>query len=204
MRQSEDRTLVQKERESTKEINTEQNEKKEEDEREMEGKDTPDADKDDVVLDEVDEMLSKKLPGDDKDEMGNGMRMRHRSSTLTEDTSLLGKKYIEKYISYFIDFSGLCIQQWNDHPFLHLFFIHFYPIFHLFFILFFINFQSIFYYFSSIFHSIFIPFFLNFFIYFFIDFFIFSFISFIARRQVQSTITIPIAPPSKPCKQHDI
>lgn len=90
IRQSEDRTSVQKEKETAKERNTEQNQKKIEEEREVEGKDTPEADKDDLVLDEVDEMLSKKLPGDDKDEMGNGMGMRHCSSTLTEDASLLG------------------------------------------------------------------------------------------------------------------
>ncbi|XP_031549270.1 X-ray radiation resistance-associated protein 1-like [Actinia tenebrosa] len=93
VRQSEGRISVQKERETAKERTAEQNEQKIEDEREVEGRDTPEADKDDLVLDGVDEMLSKKLPGDDKDEMTNGMGIRHRSSTLTEDASLLGEKY---------------------------------------------------------------------------------------------------------------
>lgn len=44
-------------------------------------------------MDEVDQMLDMKLPGEDTGGGGQGaaeIKMRHRASTVTEDTSLLG------------------------------------------------------------------------------------------------------------------
>jgi len=54
-----------------------------------EGKEAAEEDKEGLILDEVDEILNKKLPGEDDGE-GGGMRIRHRASTVTEDASLLG------------------------------------------------------------------------------------------------------------------